>query len=103
MSTGIKKNNASIIDGVSFQDAYDNTAGVLPYTIAQNLTVFRFKDDSGDGAFCIYRGTAAIASTLAAMINFPKGTVIIDTQAHTTVEKTGVAGTSTWVTSAART
>jgi hypothetical protein len=102
MATGLKKNNASIIDGTSFQDAYDTAAGLLPYSIAQNLTVIRFKDDSGDGAFVLYRGSAAIAATLLAMAQFPKGTIVFDLQAHTTVEKTGVSGTSTWVTSAAR-
>jgi hypothetical protein len=102
MATGLKYNNLSVIDGISFQDKYDTAAGVLTAAIAANLSILQLKDERGDRVIGWYFGTAAIAATLTAMIQFPKGTIIYDLQAHTTVEKTGAVGTNTWVTSAAR-
>lgn len=97
MGTGLKYNNVSPIDGESFQDAWNVSAAV-----AQNLSVLRLQDDRGEKALVWYYGTAAIATTLTALAQAPKGTIVFDMQAHTTVEKTGAAGTSAWVTSAAR-
>ena len=102
MATGTKRNNLAIIDGTSFQDSYNTIPDLLTSAFAANLSVLRLKDENGEKALCWYYGTAVIATTLAAMADFPKGTIISDMQAHTTVEKTGVAGISTWVTSAAR-
>ena len=50
---------------------------------------------------CFYTGTDAI--TLADYAGLPKGFIIFDEQVHKTHEKVGAAGTSTWVSSAART
>lgn len=101
MATGRKLNNMSPFDGQSWMDAWAATA--LTYAVAVNLSFIRFNDvHGGEKAIGWYYGSAAIATTLTALINAPKGTIIYDMQAHTTVEKTGAVGTSTWVTSAAR-
>jgi len=101
MTTGLKYNNLAIIDGESYQDKYG-----LTLAQAANLSVLLLSDDhatdKGERCLVWYYGTAAIATTLTAMINFPIGTIVTDQQAHTTVEKVAVRGTSTWVTSAAR-
>jgi hypothetical protein len=103
MATGTKRNNLAIIDGTSFQDTYNTIPDLLTAAFAANLSVLRLKDENGEKAICWYYGTSAIAATLLAMAQFPKGTIVFDLQAHTTVEKTGVSGTSAWATSAART
>lgn len=97
MGTGVKYNNVSPIDGESFQDAWNLTSSV-----AANLSVLRLQDDRGEKALVWYYGTAAITATLTALANSPKGTMIFDMQAHTTIEKTGDVGTATYLTSAAR-
>jgi hypothetical protein len=100
MATGKKRNNLQMDDGQSFMDAWASAA--LTYTVASNLSFQRNIDENGEHPIGVYYGTAAIAATLTALINAPSGTIIFDLQAHTTVEKTGAVGTSTWVTSAAR-
>lgn len=103
MLAGRKVGNLNPSDGQSWMDAWANTSDTLTYAVAANLSFVRNMDEhGGERAIGWYYGTAAIAATLATLLNAPKGIIIFDLQAHTTVEKTGAVGTSTWVTSAAR-
>jgi hypothetical protein len=83
------RNNLMLEDGVSWQKLFSVTAGY------DDLDVLLLKSESGTiRVFGWYIGTGAI--TEANYINFPKGTVIIDTQDSTIKLKTAAAGTDTW-------
>lgn len=93
MATGKKLNNASLSEGVSFQDRFN-----VDIADAENLACVQiFNSNSDERVIAFYKGAGAI--DLTKYNGFPKGSLIHDEQAHKTHEKTGA---TTWVSSAAR-
>ncbi|MHB8483723.1 MAG: hypothetical protein ACYDBV_13500 [Nitrospiria bacterium] len=99
MATGFKRNNTSVIDGESFQDAFGLTAAQ-----AKNLDVVRLQSDNGERVIGWWdNATAFSVAEKAACINFPKGAVVYDIQAKVVWMKIAAAGTDSWAYSATMT
>ena len=96
MATGKKLRNSQVMDGRSFMDDYN-----IALEAAEKLeNVLHITGNGNDKILAFY--VSEDATDLTDYAGFPKGTIIEDSQAHITHEKTAAEGTSAWVSSVAR-
>lgn len=77
MATGLKSNNAVLVDGVSWEDRFQIDVDSLTYITRANFIVEIKGNDKYEWCECMYTGTDALTTdTGSALDNLPIGTII---------------------------